>query len=370
MSQKTSASRVALSIDAGFGMTKYAYRSEGAVRFAAFPSVALPTRVRPSLPTVGPIGTGKSVLVEVSGHTYMVGPDARYELAANEFGRDLTDQYYQSDTYHAVMRAALAFMGEPHIDVLVLGLPMDRFDTPAVVDSLSNHYQGQVDLGLGKRVTIERVIVHPQPFGGYLGLGRHLGAINEAIKNYPESGLEPLQSTEEILDLNVLIVDSGAYTLDWLMMGPSGPIRSASAAANNAGRHRVVRKLYDEVASELGRKPPVSFMFDIDEAERSGKPVRLDGRLFDFKQPRYQAIIEEAVKDSVQQMREHLGAKIDRVDLIAVVGGETSHVAKAIAHAHPNIPMFVAPSNGAIPSIYTNLAGFQEYAENVIAETQ
>ena len=310
------------------------------------------------------------MLVEVNGRTYMVGPDARYELAAHELGRNLTEQYHQSDIYHAVMRAALAFMGEPRIDVLVLGLPMDRFDTPAAVESLSNHYQGQVELGLDKRVTIERVIVHPQPFGGYLGLGRHLDAINETIKNYPQSGLEPLKNPLEILNLHVLIVDSGAYTLDWLMMGPSGPIRSASAAANNAGRHRVVRKLYDDVSAKLGRKPPISFMLDIDEAERTGKPVRLGGRLFDFKEPHYQAIIEEAVEDSVQQMFEHLGSQIDRADLIAVVGGETSHVAKVIARAYPDIPMFVVPNNSAIPSIYTNLAGFQDYAESVAAEQQ
>ena len=119
----------------------------------------------------------------------MVGPDARHEQAAYEFGRDHTDQNHQSDTYHAVMRAALAFMGEPRIDVLVLGLPMDRLDTPSVVESLSSHYQGQIDLGLGKRVTIERVIVHPQPFGGYIGLGHHLDASTKPSRTTPKADL-------------------------------------------------------------------------------------------------------------------------------------------------------------------------------------
>lgn len=355
---------IALAVDAGFGMMKYAHRDGGRIRFASFPSVAVPTRARPDLPQINP--GRRTTLVAYEGHTYSVGPDVRHELAGNDFGRDLTDSYYTSHIYHTLMRGALALMGETEIDVLVLGLPMDRFDYPELIESLEKHYTDRIDPGFNRSVKIHRVIIHPQPFGGYVGLGRHLNLINETFKRYPEARIDPLKSADAIRDLNVLVVDSGAYTLDWLFMSPTGPVRAASAAANNAGRHRVVRRLYDLVSSEIGRKPPISFLFDIDDAERNNKPLRLDGRIFDFNEPRFQALIEEAIEDSVQQMFEHLGGNADRIDLIAVVGGEPNHIARAIAKRRPMIPLFVAPSHGDLPSIYTNLAGFQEYAEAMV----
>lgn len=309
-------------------------------------------------------GAGRrTILVEYNNRHYVLGPDIKHELAANDFGRDLTDSYYQSDVYHALMRGALAIMGEPEIDVLVLGLPMDRFDYPALIKDLENHYTGQIQLGFDRSVNIKRVVIHPQPFGGYIGLGRHLDLINAAIQKYPQAQLPTLQSPADIRTLNVLVIDDGAYTLDWLFMTPTGPVRAASAAANNAGRHRAVRKLYDMVCAEIGRKLPISFLYDIDDAERLGHALRIDGRIFNFKESHYQAALEEAIEDSVQQMFEHLGGNIDRIDIIAVVGGgEPQHVANAIAKRRPSIPIFVAPTAGKHSSIFTNLSGFQDYA--------
>lgn len=355
-------------IDAGFGMMKFTHATPEGIGYASFPSVAVPTRTRPDLPQI--MASRRTTMVEYEGHTYLIGPDARHELAGQDFGRDLTDGYYQSHVYHALMRGALAFIGEPVIDVLVLGLPMDRFDHPDLIEALKTHYQGNVQLGFNRQASIGQVIVHPQPFGGYVGLGKHIAAINAAAKRFPQAKLPTLRSPDDIRELNVLVVDSGAYTLDWLFMSPTGPVRSASAAANNAGRHRVVRRIYDQVCVEIGRKPPISFLFDIDEAERQKKPLRIDGRLFDFSETRYQLLIEEAVADSVQQMLEHLGSNIDRIDLIAVVGGEPNHVAQAISKRRPNVPLFVASHSPEFPSIYTNLAGFQEYAEAIAENLQ
>ncbi len=359
---------IALAIDAGFGMMKYSYRHNEQAAFACFPSVVLPTRARPNLPQIS--RARQTTLVEFEGRTYLVGPDIRHELAGNDFGRDLTDAYYQSPIYHALMRGALAFMGEKTIDVLVLGLPMDRFDFPDLISGLESHYTGRIDLGFGRTVDIRKVIIHPQPFGGYVGLGRYLSQINETLAKYPQAQIGPLNSPQAIRDLNVLVVDPGAYTLDWLFMSPTGPVRAASAAANNAGRHRVVRRLYDLICSEIGRKPPISLLFDIDDAERAGRTIRVDGRVFDFRDARFRVLIEEAVDDSVQQMFEHLGGNADRIDMIAVVGGEPNHVARSIAKRRPNIPLFVTPSSGNLPSIFTNLCGFQEYAEAIASQEQ
>lgn len=352
-------------IDAGFSAMKFSRPSQdgSGVEFSHFPSIAIPTQPQAELPK---INSGRDItLVQFGDHTYMVGPDAHYELAGSDFARDLTDGYYSSSTYHALMRGALALMGDEYIDVLVLGLPMDRFEYPEIAERLKKEYEGVIDLGFNRRVEIKNVVVHPQPFGGYVGLSQHVDGINSALEQYPDAQIAPLADAMELQNLNVLVVDTGAFTLDWLFMSPKGPVRAASSAANNAGRHRVIQRVYEQVCKEMSRKPPISYLLDIDNAERLGKPCRIDGRVFNFKDERFQNIILEAVDDSVQQMFAHLGGNADRIDLIAVVGGEPRHVAEAIKRRRPHIPLFVTPVDGKTPSIFTNLAGFQEYADAI-----
>jgi len=358
--------QVALSIDAGFGVTKFSYRPDrksSEVAFGSFPSVAMQVQRMPNIPDIS--RGRRTTLVEYKGNTYSIGPDTHHELAGNMFGRNLSGDYYTSDIYHALMRGALSFMDEEVIDVLVLGLPMDRFDYPDLIESLQMEYTGEVHIDSQRSVIIKQVVVHPQPFGGYIGLGQYVKEINEASKKYPHAKLPHLKNAQDILDLNILIVDSGAYTLDWLFMKPSGHVRNASSAANNAGRHRIVRQLYDKIKSELAEAPPINLLFDIDEAERKKMAIRIKGRAFDLQEEKYQILIRNAVDDSIRQMEEHIGTNIHRVDLIAVVGGEPDHVSDAIQRKLPEIPLFVVPSSGDKPSIFANLSGFQEYAEQL-----
>lgn len=347
-------------IDLGFGLTKFTHGPESAKTFRAFPSVAVPARGRTS--TGYGDGSGLKT-VEFDGGTYLVGPDARRELAGNELGRDLTEDFYRSPVYHALMRGALAFMGESTIDILVLGLPMDRFENRSLVQSLKTQYEGEVSIAPGKTVDIERCEVHPQPFGGYLGLGRHLPAINAALTQYPDAGIGQIAKPADLAALNVLVVDTGSFTLDWLLMGgEKGPIRSASSAANNAGRHRVLRAIYDQLCRDLNRKPPISIMLEIDDAQRANKPLRIDGRAIDVAAPQYVRAARDAVEDSVQQMFEHLGSMLDRVDLVACVGGAPADVAGAIARRRPFLPLYTPSPE---QSVFMNLSGFADFAQSL-----
>lgn len=357
---------IALSIDAGFGVTKFTHRSgsgKGSIEFGSFPSVAVPIVRMPAVPEV--TRGRRSTVVEYNGNAYSVGPDAHHELAGNMFARDLSGDYYQSDIYHALMRGALSFMNEDRIDVLVLGLPMDRFDYPTLIEALQSHYTGDIRIDGARQVRIEKVVVHPQPFGGYIGLGRHVHEINLAAKGFPQAKLPEIKEAKDLLELSILVVDSGAYTLDWLFMVPSGHVRSASSAANNAGRHRIIRQIYDGIKNDLEEAPPLSLLLDIDQAELLKKSIRIKGRAFDLQEERFQSMIRNATDDSIRQMIEHIGSNIHRVDMIAVVGGEPDHAAAAIRRKLPEIPLFCVPRHGRNPAIFTNLAGFQEYAEQL-----
>ena len=206
--------------------------------------------------------------------------------------------------------------------------------------------------------------MHPQPFGGYISLGHDLPGINKALKRYPECGVQEIQSVSELADMNILIVDPGEYTLDWLLMTPGGHAQRVSSAAGDAGRHRVLREIHDIVEAKLERPLGPSFVTDIDRALRSKQPVRIGGRSFDLTGPEFEAAISKAVEDPVRQLLESLRGADDRIDFIAVLGGSPVEVANALRKARPYLPLYCSSEGvGQNASLYANLRGFQEWAE-------
>lgn len=361
---------VARAIDAGFGvmkLTRAAAPGEAAINGVvcdSFLSIAISAE---NLQTeVDNSGRRDTHLVAYEGESFEVGKGVRHNVVANDFGRDMTDSYYDSKVYHALMRGALASIGEPVITTLVLGLPMNHFDNKVRIAKLSNAYTGKVDLGHGKTVTIEKTIVHPQPMGGYLSLGHDIKGINEALEKYPKCGIEPLKGPADLQNLNVLVVDPGEFTLDWLMMTPAGPAQRVSSAISDAGRHRILREVHKALAAEMNRPLGATFMTDIDEALRANKPVRIAGLAYRLDSPEYKAIIVKAVEDPVRQLLEGLRGADDRIDLVAVLGGSPIEIADAIKRARPNLPVYVPTDmTGQKASMYANLRGFQEWATAV-----
>jgi PRTRC genetic system protein D len=367
-SRDTSSSRVALAIDAGFGLVKFTRRSsDGGAECDFFPSIALDAEAGED--NGADSGLRRDALnVEYDGRRYVVGKHVRDEMVANDFGRDMTDAYYDSRVYHALMRGALGYMGEERINTLVLGLPMHQYENKDRVNTLQDSYTGEIEISPGRSVQIDRAVVHPQPFGGYINLGSRLNEINAVLAQYPDSGIAALKSQKDLASLNVLIVDPGAYTLDWLLMTPTGANRKVSSAASDAGRHRVIRAVHEIIQAELGRPVGSAHFPRIDDAIRGGRSIRIGGRLIDLGTPVYKNAIEKAVEDPVRQLLEGLRGMDDLIDLIAVMGGEPRDVANAIKRERPYLPVFcAAESDGQNSSMYSNLMGFQSYAKAIDA---
>jgi plasmid segregation protein ParM len=357
-------------IDAGFGVMKFTRRAtqeeagqaKNGVVFDSFLSLTLDATGDQA--AVANARTRDTVLVDYNGSSYEVGKGVEHALVASDFGRDMTDAYYDSDVYHALMRGALTYMKEDEIDTLVLGLPMNHYQKKARVASLQAHYTGKIELGQGRSVMIDKVLVHPQPFGGYVSLGHDLDGINAALKQYPECGITPLKAASDLSKLNILIVDPGEFTLDWLLMTPGGHAERVSSAAGDAGRHRILREIHALVEKKLERPLGASFVTDLDRALRNKEPIRIGGRLFDLSGPEFTSAITKAVEDPVRQLLESLRGADDRIDFIAVLGGSPEEVANALRKARPFLPLYCPSSGrGQASSMFANLKGFQEWGE-------
>jgi len=345
-------------IDVGFGLVKLSVPADGTVRFRSFPSLAIPADTS----AVRSLSTRRrdTFDVPVHGALYEVGQDVGLALAGGSFGRDVTDEFYKGKVYEAVTKGALRYMaeaGDSNIDVLVLGLPVHQFNDAARRDYLRRTYEGELDVGGGKTVRVGRVIVQAQPMGGYAALEEHLDELNREIAA-TGGALQPLASVDDLDQLAVLMVDPGEHTLDWLLIQQGTINPSASNAASDAGRHRVLKAVQAALSEDVGRPLGVSVEPHINEALRRKMPVKLSGVAYDLGkyEPRVMSVIEDAVNRMIDGLRD----ATEIVDLIVLVGGHPDRYRDVLKQRFPAIPVFVMPE-----SVTANVRGFQMIGEAV-----
>jgi plasmid segregation protein ParM len=259
-----------------------------------------------------------------------------------------------------VTKGALRYMaeaGDSTIDVLVLGLPVHQFNDTVRRDYLRQTYEGELDVGGGKTVRVGRVIVQAQPMGGYATLEEHLDALNREIAA-TGGALQPLGSIDDLDQLAVLMVDPGEHTLDWLLIQQGTINPSASNAASDAGRHRVLKAVQAALSEDIGRPLGVSVEPHINEALRKKMPVKLSGVAYDLTkyEPRVMSVIEDAVNRMIDGLRD----ATEIVDLIVLVGGHPDRYRDVLKQRFPAIPVFVMPE-----SVTANVRGFQMIGEAV-----
>jgi plasmid segregation protein ParM len=352
---------VVRAIDVGFGRVKAtlpggADEDGDGLRVISFPSMAIPADAS----AVRSLSTRRrdTFDVPVNGALYEVGTDVGLAQAGGSFGRDVTDEFYRGAIYEALTKGALRYMaeaGDDTIDVLVLGLPVNQYNDDKRRDHLRRTYEGTLDLGDGKRITVKRVVVQAQPMGGYAALEDHLNELNDTIRQ-TGGALQPLQSADELDELSVLMIDPGEHTLDWLLIQQGTINPRASGAASDAGRHRVLRAVQDGLAKDVGRPLGPSVVPHINEAMRLNRPVKLSGVAHDLT--KYEPQVMSVVEDSLNRMIDGLRDAHEIVDLIVLVGGHPERYQQVLTRRFPAIPVFVMPE-----SMSANVRGFQMIGE-------
>lgn len=358
----TSKAPVVRAIDVGFGLVKLSLRKASGIDFINFPSMAIPADAS----AVRTLGTRKrdTFDVPVGDASYEVGRDVGLAQAGGSFGRDVTDEFYRGAIYEALTKGALRYMleaGDPVIDVLVLGLPVNQYNDSKRRDFLRSHYEGEIPVGDGKKVTVRKVLVQAQPMGGYAALDDHLEPLNDVIAKTP-GALKPLASGEALDDLSVLMIDPGEHTLDWLLIQQGSINPRASGAASDAGRHRVVRSVLESLVAEVGRPLGPAVMPRINDALRGSSPVKLAGVAHDLQH--FEPVIMTVVEDCINRMVDGLRDAHEIIDLMVLVGGHPERYRDVLAKRFPAIPVFIMPE-----PMSANVRGFQMIGEAVAEES-
>jgi len=323
-------------VDVGSGNTKFVTSIAGAeIRCASFPSVAYPSSGEtPHWPASE---RRRTVCVPVGSLFYEVGPDVG--LAADTFrAKQLHDEYTESPEYMALLRGALGMMKVPHIDLLIVGLPVALLNLKKA--ALEKAMETNHPVGGGKTVNVAKAIAVAQPQGALV----HYAAEHEKLATI---GSE--QS---------LVIDPGSRTFDWLVARGMRYVQKQSSSINR-GMSDVLRMLAAEISKDIGT--PYRDYDAIDLALRTGKAPVIFQKPYDIK--RHLPLAESVAQQAVSTMRQWIETP-ESLQNIILVGGGAFLFRKAVKAAFPRHRIHEVKE-----PMFANVRGFQLAGQNYAATT-
>lgn len=323
---------VVRSIDVGYGNVKYC--KEG-FACGSFPAVAKAfTGVNRG---AAELAARDMVLVNGGKLDYWVGPDSRDTLGARDgTGGHLVDGYIETPQYLALLRGGLHYIGEPVVDFLVSGLPVEHFGKRR--ERLRELLVGEHVFPDGRKVEVKDAWVVPQPLGGFID------AVMQSRK------------AVDLSEVRSLTLDVGYYTLDWVTFRGS-VMQDGRSGSVPAGMSMVLEALAELVEQDTGTR--LNDLGLLDRGLQRGCQMRVHGEAYDFNHllPKLDDVVLAAVQPTVKSV----GSLAD-IDLVTVVGGGAWLYQGALGKA-------LGRKVTAVPnSVYSNVRGFMLLGRNRFAE--
>lgn len=301
-----------LAVDVGYGNVKSVFKlPDGALKTTMFPSLA-PAHYASTVSAHQFSTRRNNVVVRVDNTDYEVGPDVRDIITPTNQGGDLSDDFARTPNYTALLYGAIAFSGVDRIECLSLGLPVHIFNqvltgvkasaSVSVASVLKEKFTGahMVD---GREVTIDSVVVVPQPVGS---LFLHKQAL-----------LASGRSTEEIN----LIVDIGYYSTDWVVAKGWRTIDLRCG-----GRRGGASEVFVLMAKEISRLKGEQFddIGRLDESLRRQIPFTLYGEEIDL-QPLIRTA-DHQIAEVVKKIKNSIQTTGDIQEIILTGGGASLYL--------------------------------------------
>lgn len=328
-------SPVVRAIDVGYGNTKYtSLVTSSEIQCGAFPSLAPQASNGPDLAS-GLMQRRNTVVVEVDGVKFEVGKDSRLAQDATH-GRVLDPDYCMTDAHMALIRGALYYMGQPRIDLLVLGLPVNTFERyqKKLAERVIGKHQVPVRGAKGEvtmsEVEIANVRVIPQPIGAFFDYSARTGAYDRMRSQ-----------------MNLLI-DIGYYTLDWLVADGVKMI-NARSGAHNGGMSAILRTMADAIGSEIGEQ--INDLSLLEDAIRTGANPYFYGKEFDITE--HKKLGKAKAEQFVSVLANRVGANMDITNII-LAGGGAEFFKDVLSEKFPRHEIITTRD-----PVFANVRGFQ-----------
>lgn len=331
-------SPIVRALDVGYGAVKFVvgHHPGQPVVCQKFPSLA-PIASRTDL-SAGSLRGRETVVVEVDGRKYEVGPDAECALPTYHT-RVLNPHFSDTPEYLALARGALTLMRAPTIDKLILGLPVSNFAMKRA--SVEARLSGSLALGEGHAIHIRSVATLAQPVGGLIAY-----VVENNAGHWAKGQVN-------------LVVDPGFFTYDYVVTNGLIPIENRSGSVN-AGVSAVLQHVANAISERIGE--PYDNLLAIEQSLASGRKLGLFGQeepLERFVDPRALHPVEEAVLAMINKV----GTGADFKNVVLVGGGANLYLPQLRRRLpRHNIHVVDAPE-------FANVRGFQYAGERLLANT-
>jgi plasmid segregation protein ParM len=326
-------------IDIGYGNTKYLSGIlNNEMNFGLFPSL---TPIAPNLDmSGGMLGRRNTKIIDLDSVRYEIGVDTEMTSNGTDTSRNLNDSYALSEPYHALFLGALSYMEKDHYDVLVMGLPVKYMYNAKYIEE---KFTGIHKLPDGKECKVDKIVVIPQPLGGFYDI---------AIKE---------DCYEDMIDEVTLVVDPGYLTFDFLLLNGLRPIENRSDALAG-GMSRVLSAMAKSISSEIGRsyedynaidkalRKPRRIKNPETGIKEEKRVIKINGVAYDLLPHIKQTT--PVIENSITYMKNKVGS-YDDIDNIVLVGGPENVFERKIREHLSNREVF----KSATP-IYSNVSGF------------
>ena len=146
-------------------------------------------------------------IVNLNGNEYLTCVTPNVLSSKYDSERIIDDSYPFSDEYLALYLSALLHSGRKEIDLVVVGLPAREYIDEERKERLKQRLTGTFNVTNKTQITVNDVIVIPQPLGAFCA------ELSQSIPNQ--------EATKFIKNLNFntsLIIDIGFYSTDWVVM--------------------------------------------------------------------------------------------------------------------------------------------------------
>lgn len=343
---------VVRAVDLGYGNVKFTMSHDdafGSIVCDLFPSRS-PLASDKGL-SAGILRSRNTATLRINQTEYEVGKEVAKAQGANDSTAVLDKKFCLSDAHMARLRGALHYMSTPDskghnnlpgktIHLLVVGLPVNTYFEKGIREELQKALIGEHPLEGDNAVTVERVIVLPQPMGAFFDYSFEKGLF------------------DEMKEQNTLVIDPGYNTFDWLFSEGVVP-NTARSDSTVRGTNYVLRAMADAMKKEEHwDTQPETLVRMLDDHFRTGRPFIVYGRPVEVSQylPAGRGIINEAVSAMINKVGD--GADIQ---YIILAGGGAQLYQGVIAERFPRHNILVMDT-----PVFANVRGFQLAGERQI----
>jgi plasmid segregation protein ParM len=225
-------------LDTDYSNLKLAYGPASTrPRLRLLPASAAPrAHVATRLEGTSRVGTA-GIAVQVNGEEWIAGVRP---TRISGWQRALHADYALSDSYGALLLAALSLLGVDRVDRLVTGLPVSQAMDAERREGLRTRIVGRHATGRGI-VEVADVRVIAQPVGTFIDVLMHAGD----------------DIVDVIGDGTVLVIDVGFFSVDWAVL-VNGDLRRTATGTSLEAMSVLIEAAAGLVGTDCGGKPPTA----------------------------------------------------------------------------------------------------------------